>query len=103
MLQLIHEYYQVRELKWPESAEEALMWAVTELGEVYELLLARHGGWVRNNPSGHPSFEAQRLAEELGDVIMMMLVAGIVEGVDPLSALWQKLDGKIQEIHNEER
>lgn len=94
---LIRMEYAKRELKWPDSADEATDWALTELAEVKELLLARKGGWVRNNPENHPEFDKERLAEELGDVIRMCIVAGVVEEVDPLEAMVVKSRRKMNE------
>lgn len=91
ILELIRSYYEPRGLQWPLDADEALMWVLTELGGVMELLLARRGEWVRNCPDEHREFSKVRLAEELGDVVMMVLVAGMVEGVDLLEVLREKL------------
>jgi hypothetical protein len=88
---MIAEYYERRGLKWPADADEALDWCLTELAEAKELLLAREGGWVRNNPEAHPAFNDSLLEAELGDIVMMALVAGMVEGLDPLSALAEKM------------
>lgn len=94
---LIKHYYAERGFRIP-TTEQAVMWAQTEIGEVCELLLARIGGWKRNNPDSHPKFSKELLAEELGDVIMMLLVAGIAEGVDPLHALRMKMRRKLEEL-----
>lgn len=93
-IELIKDYYEKRGLKWP-SFSDALKWMQTEIAEVYELDLARTGGWVRNNPDDKEAFSSERLAEELGDAIMMLIVAGIVEGVDPLSALEKKIQKRL--------
>ena len=93
---LIKSEYEVRGLKWPQSADDATDWALTELAEVKELLLARKGGWVRNNPGDHPGFDRELLAEELGDVIRMCIVAGIVEGVDALAAMVENSRRKME-------
>ena len=98
MYKLITDYYEQRGLKWPQDADEALDWALTELAEAKELLLDRKGGWTRNNPGNKRHFSQQRFAEELGDIIMMVLVAGIVEGVEPLTALTSKIKRKLREI-----
>lgn len=99
LTRIITSYYQQRSLVWPTDADTALQWAMTELGEVMELLLSRKAEWVRNNPGEHQYDEAQflhELGEELGDVIMMCVVAGIVKGVCPVSSLLDKLDGKLR-------
>lgn len=96
MIDLIRNYYKVRGLKWP-TIEQALMWTQTELAEAIEIILARERGWTRNSPEEHKERIASDLAEELGDAIMMLIVAGIVEGVDPLAALREKIERKIRE------
>jgi len=93
----IIRYYSERGLVWPKDAFEALAWAHTELGEVYELLLARKD-WVRNNPGDIEEFSPVRFAEELGDVLMMVVVAGLVENVDPFIALQRKMERKLHEL-----
>ena len=90
-------YYEKRQLKWP-NFDDAMKFVATEIGEVYEVDLARTDGWVRNNPDGKPIFTKEQLASELGDVIMMVMVAGIVEGVDPLDALVKKINRKLEAI-----
>jgi hypothetical protein len=93
---LIAYYYKQRELKWPDFSS-AMKFVQTELGEVYELDLAREGGWIRNNPDTKPTFDKVELGKELGDVIMMLIVAGMVEGIDPMAALENKLQSKLSE------
>ncbi len=93
----VRNYYEIRKLKKP-NVWEALGWAIAELGEVYEVLMSFSGGWVRNNPDKHPPKTKNDLAEELGDVILMLLVAGMQEGVDPLKAMEDKMNQKISEI-----
>ena len=91
---LIREHFRVKKAKWP-TVEEALMWTQTELAEVYELLLAKEGGWVRNNPDKHPPYSDEALAEELGDAIYMLMVAGMVANVDPLVSMIEKMKAGI--------
>lgn len=90
-------YYDKRQLKWP-NFDDAMKFVATEIGEVYEVDLSRTEGWVRNNPDGKPAFSKEKLASELGDVIMMVMVAGIAEGVDPLEALINKMLRKLEAI-----
>lgn len=100
IIDLIEEYYKGRDLKYPD-AWQSLAWANTELAEVYELLLARDGGWVRNNPQNHEEFSKERLSEELGDTIMMLMVCGYVEGVNPIQSLKDKIRRKLDKINAE--
>lgn len=94
------EYYKKRGLKNP-NVWEALGWMQCELSEVYECLFSFSGGWVRNNPDKHPPKTKEDLAEELGDAIFMLIVAGIVEGVDPIEALEKKMEKKLSSINSE--
>jgi len=91
---LIQDYYDHKNLKFPDF-HQALSFVHTELGEVYELDLARVSGWVRNNPETKPKFSKESLGEELGDAIMMLVVAGMAEGVDPLKSLEEKIKAKM--------
>ncbi len=93
--EIINDYYTQRGLKFPD-AWRALAFATTEMGEAYEFLLQRDGGWVRNNPESKPDWDPQAFAEELGDVIMMVIAAGIAEGVDPVQAMLGKMERKLQ-------
>ena len=95
LLSLIKEYYDYRKYEWPDFSN-AMKFVATEIGEVYELDLARQGNWVRNNPQAKPKFNKEDLAKELGDCIMMLLVAGIAEGVNPLEALENKIKSKMK-------
>lgn len=96
-LQNVLAYFYFRELKMPDTEYEALGFLVTELGEVYEQLLAKTEGWVRNNPQNKEEHSTVLFAEELGDVIMMALIAGYVGGADPIAALHLKMARKMKE------
>jgi NTP pyrophosphatase (non-canonical NTP hydrolase) len=96
----IRNYYTKRGLAWP-NFEDAMKFVATEIGEVYEVDLSRNPTWVRNNPQDKPTFSKEQLASELGDVIMMVMVAGIVEGVDPLDALVKKINRKLAGLNNQ--
>jgi len=100
MLDLITRYYKARKLKWP-NVWQAMGWVNTELAEVYELLLARDGDWVRNNPDDHGEWDKDKFAEELGDCMFMLAVAGMVEGVDPIEALIAKVERKLKELEDD--
>lgn len=95
LVELVREYYNKRGLKWP-TFDEAMKFVHTELAEVYELDLARIGGFIRNHPENKPQFSKEALAEELGDAIFMLIVAGEVEGVDPLEAMENKMKRKMK-------
>jgi len=99
LTEMVKHYYDRRGLKYPE-AMEALGFLTTEQAEVWELLLQRKGGWVRNNPQNKPTWDTTHYAEELGDVILMAIVAGIAEGVDPVEALIEKMERKLAALNN---
>ena len=86
----VKEYYKIRNLKWP-TVWEGMAWCQTEMAEVYELLLAKEGGWVRNNPTDHAAYSDEKLEEELGDAILMLTVSGIAAGVNPIESMLKKM------------
>lgn len=92
--EIIREYYRIRRLKVPDEWQ-ALAWAMTEVGEAYEILLASHSGWVRNNPENEPDWDPKEFGIELGDTIMMLVIAGLVVGVDPIACLMNKVREKL--------
>lgn len=104
-------YYRKRILRWPGPGE-ALLWAQSEMGEAADKLLSMDTRWVRNNPQDHPVASNEEFGEELGDAIMMLVVAGLTKGVDPLQLLEAKIERKLmagsqtrpnQEINNASR
>lgn len=98
LIDIINNYYDSGQLVYPD-VWESLAWANTELGEVYELLLSRNKQWVRNNPQDHEEFSKEKFSEELGDVIMMLMIAGYVEGVNPIQALKDKIQRKLEKLN----
>ena len=96
--QFIATEYSVRHKKWPD-AKDGVLWAMTELAEVIELLMARDGGWTRNNPQNKPQFDLRALEEELGDVIWMCLVIAQGERVSPIQAMISKANRKLDEYY----
>jgi len=89
---LIGAYYQIRELKVPDTAE-AMMFAASELGEAFDVLLELRGGWTRNHPEDKRD-TVDALAEELADVLMMIMVAGHSIGVDLENVLIARMKRK---------
>lgn len=101
---LLDEYYNKRGLTWP-TTEEALFFALTELGEACEWLLLKNPErrWVRNNPKDKAtSFNKAEFGIELGDVIMMLIVAGLQASTDPLLQLREKLERKLENLPTNE-
>lgn len=94
----IKRYYKVRGLTMPDT-KEALDFAITEWAEARELLFAEDDKWVRNHEQ--EPYSDKRFAEELGDILLLLIVAGMTRGVDPLQAMVNKLDHKMTEAVND--
>jgi NTP pyrophosphatase (non-canonical NTP hydrolase) len=101
LIGLIDRYYEYRNLTRP-TPEQAMMWAASELGECFDMLLSKHQ-WVRNNPDKHPPFTQVGFGEECGDLIMMLIVSAQGEGVDPFECLESKLLRKMGEVKQVEK
>lgn len=78
------------------DARDAILWSQTEVAEAIELLMARKQ-WLRNHPVDKEQWSPERFAEELGDAILMLIIAGIVEDVDPTWAMMSKIADKLNE------
>ena len=96
VLAAIGRYYEVRGLKVP-TAVEAILWADTEIAEAKELILADIGGWTRNNPDAKEPYTLEGFGEELGDAIMMLMMAGRARGIDPMLSMLAKIERKLDE------
>lgn len=92
LISILEDYYQTRGLKMP-TFDDAIKFLYTELAEVHELDLADRG-YVRNNPQNKPKYSDEQMASELGDALQMIIVAGMTKGLDPMTALIDKLSGK---------
>lgn len=93
----IKDYYGKRGLTIP-NLYQALGFVNQELGEVYDVVLNMDGNWIRNNPQNHQAKSLSELSDELGDVIMMVMVAGIYNGIDPIDSLREKMRRKLDEF-----
>lgn len=89
--QKIQEYYTKRGLAYPDL-KSASMFLACEAAEVMDAVLRMEPHWIRNNQ------RQVDLAEELGDVLMMVLVTASVADIDPVAALEAKLDRKLSEL-----
>lgn len=90
LMEYIVDYYEARNLKWPDAKESAL-WITTEVGELIDSLLRKEQGWVRNNAKSSDP------AEELADTLMMVMVCARSLGVDVVEVLLAKMERKISE------
>lgn len=94
--ELLGEYYETRGLRRP-APEEALLWLVTEVGEAADEWMRIDKDWVRNNPQ--PDYSPERFGSELGDVMLMAMVAGLADGVSPLEMLLEKMGKHVEGLH----
>lgn len=86
---LVKRQFNLLNRVWPDI-NDALQFVDTELAEVKELLLARKP-YRRNHPENKEAFSEERLAEELGDALYMIIVTGIVSGTNPIDAMFDKM------------
>ncbi len=87
LLELVKGYYEFRGLVWPD-ADQALMFLVSEVGELADAQVHSKAEWVRNN------VRERDPADEAGDVLMMLTVYCINRGIDPVEALKAKMKRK---------
>ena len=84
--------------KYMPDMRDALLFAYSEVAEASDILLTNTGDWVRNNPDKHMrGFDGvwqRELAEECGDAIMMLMIAGLNAGYNPIEALINKITGE---------
>lgn len=85
---VITEYFKFRGLVMPNEAQ-AFQFLVSEVGELADALVSSDGNWVRNNPDREKS-----VADEAGDVLMMLYVTLMERGIDPYEAMLAKFKRK---------
>lgn len=94
LLTIIEDYYKKRNLVMPDE-DQAFKFLVSEIGELGDALVSSDGNWVRNNPD-----RKRDVAEEAGDVLMMLCVTLRKRGINPITAMCQKFSEKIgADIH----
>lgn len=82
--ELIYSYYDHRKMPMP-GASNALLFLVSEIGELADAVVHREGTWVRNNPLKDRSIE-----DEIGDCMQMLTVTAMQLGLDPLECMKAK-------------
>lgn len=88
LVELVQAYYRFRGLTEPD-ANQALLFLVSEVGELADAFVEGQGAWVRNHPD-----KERDIKDEIGDVLMMLTVFAHQLGVDPLDALKAKMERK---------
>jgi NTP pyrophosphatase (non-canonical NTP hydrolase) len=87
IVEIVEAYYQYRGLENPD-ASQALMFLVSEIGELADAHVANQAKWVRNND------RERNVDEEIGDVLMMLTVYASTRGIDPIAAMLKKFERK---------
>lgn len=99
----IKEHFNIRERIYP-TVEDGLLFAITEISEAIELWIIQKD-YIRNHPNSKEKYSKERFAEELGDAIYMLMITGIVAGVDPEKAMLDKmrnqLEKELKELEND--
>ena len=84
----ISEYFDMRGLKKPDT-KDSCMWVASEVGEMIDAVMRLEQGWVRNNPDRESKVE-----DELGDVLMMLLITAETLDINIMDALLRKMNRK---------
>jgi len=90
--EIVNSYYRFRGYVEPD-ASQALLFLVSEVGELADYLLHNQANWVRNNPE-NKNGDRQALASEVADCLLMLVKLSDKLGIDPQQALIQKLESK---------
>jgi len=93
-------YFDSRQLKVP-TLSESLLWLTTEVGEVADAALSMEDKWARNNPDSHPFTSSEDVADELGDIIFMAIVAGRTINKNPLHNMLNKMNRKMKTLKDD--
>ena len=84
----VRAYFEHRGLTAPDAGQ-ALLFLVSEVGELADAFVEQQAQWVRNNPGRN-----RDISDEIGDVLMMLTVFADAEGIDPVDAMLNKFDRK---------
>jgi len=85
---IVNKYYEFRGYR-PPKAEHALLFLVSEIGELTDAAVHGQATWVRNNPEKERS-----ITDEIGDVMMMLTVYAAAHGTDPVGCMLDKMRKK---------
>lgn len=97
LCKIVEAYFSDRNLTVPNT-KDSLVFLITELGELLNVLTKLESGWVRNNPLEGDSL-SQALRDELGDCFMMTLRTYMSYSEEfNLRTLYFESDGFLKEI-----
>jgi NTP pyrophosphatase (non-canonical NTP hydrolase) len=88
LAEVVRSYYAFRGLTAPDAGQ-ALLFLVSEVGELADAFVEQQAQWVRNNPGRERDISA-----EVGDVLMMLTVFADALGLDPMDAMLAKFERK---------
>jgi NTP pyrophosphatase (non-canonical NTP hydrolase) len=93
MQMYLQQYFEERGLLYPVDPNDALLFFISEVGELTDAIVQGNGAWVRNNPDKHAE---DSIAEEAGDVLMMFLVWCEIMGINPVADMLIKCERKLE-------
>ena len=97
LVQRVLEYYKFRTYKFPD-VNNAMLFLVSEVGELADALVSNQEAWVRNNPKEKEALEVQ---QEIGDIMMMLTVlTDRLNCPDPLNCMLENFARKGFEEEN---
>ena len=88
IVETVKSYYEFRNLGVPNDTE-ALLFLVSEVGELSDSHVEQMGEWTRNNPDKDRGVE-----DEVGDVLMMLTAYCIAREIDPVECMLKKFAKK---------
>ena len=86
--EVVRAYFEHRGLTAPDAGQ-ALLFLVSEVGELADAFVEEQAQWVRNNPERN-----RNISDEIGDVLMMLTVFADAQGIDPMDAMLKKFKRK---------
>lgn len=82
--EIVKQYYEFRGYAMPDAGQ-ALLFLMSEVGELADAHVHSQALWVRNN-------ERERsVPDEVGDVMMMLVMYCQAIGIDPAGAMLDKM------------
>jgi len=91
----IDRYYKLRGLARPGTVE-AMLFLTSEIGELSDAIVSTLGGWVRNNKEKeNTENNLSYIADEIGDVLMMLTVVADAYELDPYDCMVNKMTKKV--------
>jgi NTP pyrophosphatase (non-canonical NTP hydrolase) len=98
---LVDSYFDIRELAKPDT-NEAMLFLTSEIGELADVIVGSQKKWVRNNKSKENIEDyIGYIANEIGDVLMMLTVVAGTFDLDPVACMREKMIEKITEMYDE--